>query len=92
MNVALPDPDPGRCSNYRTGKDAYGEPRSKRCLDYEGHDSRCRFPDDPKPVSIMAHLQSYQGSTAAPKPWVSPLDEEEGRKATPFKVTNIVRQ
>lgn len=74
MILNLPDPHPGRCTNYRTGKDAFGYPRSKRCLDYEGHDSRCKFPDDPKPVSI--DMQTVWGGTqqAKPEPWVSPLD------------------
>ena len=68
MLIVLPDPDPGRCKNYRDGR---------RCLDYDDHDSRCTFPEESDPYGFQ--VQQSHGwilDSTTPQPWVSPLDEE----------------
>lgn len=70
MILNLPDPHPGRCLNHRQGRDHTGYPVSKRCLDYEGHDGRCRFPEDPAPGPRQGEAVSY--GTQEPKAWVRP--------------------
>jgi hypothetical protein len=72
MTFFVPDSNPGRCLNYRTGRDANGYAASKRCLDYEGHQSACRFLPDPE---IRSASQGIYVSKP-PGPWVSPLDAE----------------
>ena len=67
------DPHPGRCVNMRPSRDAHGYPTTKRCLDYEGHEGACRFPDDPKRVATSGGTQMNVYSQRKPEPWVSPL-------------------
>lgn len=73
MILNLPDPHPGRCLNYREGRDYMGYPVPKRCLDYEGHDGRCRFQEDPAPGPRLGEGGIYVAPE--PKAWVSPLGE-----------------
>ena len=68
MLIALPDPHPGRCQNYRNGN---------RCLDYDLHKERCRFQDgESDPFGWQFQSRSWIFSTEPPKPWVSPLAED----------------
>ena len=80
--IHLPDPDPGRCKNHRPSKtwNDYGAIQL-RCLDYEGHDSKCTFPEDPKPVPRYDVAHSIYTNPEKPKPWVSPLHAEIGYTA-----------
>lgn len=75
INTA-PDPNPGRCNNFRAGTDAHGYPKSKRCLLYENKPHECKFPPDDPPVSRKAS-GIYVSTTSKPKPWVSPLDSDD---------------
>lgn len=80
MIIHMPDPDPGRCLNYRNGTMGQGGlGNARRCLDYEGHSGACRFAPE-VPATVFAQSQqtsSYQG-TPKPEPWVSPLDANRG--------------
>lgn len=76
MILNILDTNPGRCLNLRSGSDAYGYLAMKRCLDYEGHEGRCTFQDDPKPVD-RSWSQTASHPTK-PEPWVSPLHEQAG--------------
>lgn len=73
--ITAPDPFPGRCKNYRSP--GFGM-ETLRCLDYEGHDSRCQF-GEPKPVMNPAYSQTYPQQ--GPEPWVSPLTEGDDTDA-----------
>ena len=45
-----------------------------RCLDYEGHEGRCTFPESVvTKQSTGGTFYSYQ----RPEPWVSPLEKTE---------------
>lgn len=73
MFIHMQDLDPGRCLNFRNstqGQGGFGSPR--RCLDYEGHEGKCRFAPEVPVTNSAVMLSSYQ--TKAPEPWVSPLD------------------
>jgi len=71
MYISVPDQYPGRCPNYRQSRDLYGNFVPRRCLDYEGHQSSCRFEED-EPQPSLVGSSSYL-SHEKPKPWVSPL-------------------
>lgn len=76
MHYTLPDPHPGRCKNYRDGKDCYGNPASKRCLGYEMVSHVCEFEPEPERIeSVAGWCQSSSFTPAEPKPWVSPLND-----------------
>lgn len=67
--IHLPDPHPGRCQNFRRDPgDDYGV-KTLRCLQREGHDSKCRFPPASKrlPSSGISHP-----SAVKPEPWTPP--------------------
>ncbi len=67
--LTLPDPFSGRCKNHRQAQGGYGI-ETVRCLDYEGHDSACRFPA-PLPRADASSASLYYHQTT-PKPWVRP--------------------
>ena len=72
MWINTQDQYPGRCLNYRSALQYTNyESFSKRCLDYEGHDSACTFEQDLSPASSSASITLK--STTSPEPWVSPL-------------------
>lgn len=66
--ITLPDPHPGRCLNIRF----HWQTGTVRCLDYEGHDSACMFPQPPPHRESTDGTQGY--TIKPPVPWVSPLD------------------
>jgi hypothetical protein len=77
MIINAPDPDPGRCLNYRNGsigQGGVGNPR--RCLLYEGHEGRCRFPAEEPVTNEAGWGQTQVYKPSKPKPWVSPLDAD----------------
>ena len=67
MFIELPDPNPGRCINIRQGD---------RCLDYDFHEGRCRFPEkDPShELYWQTMTRGWQLNPEPPKKWVSPLE------------------
>lgn len=72
VTINLPDPDIGRCENYRTRVTAIdGYVESVRCLDYEDVPHVCTFPP-------FLHVASGGGSWISsavrrpPKRWVKP--------------------
>ena len=70
MLITLPDPHPGRCLNFRSGK---------RCLDYDGHDSKCQFPpEEKKPYESNWDQIGWSLKPVEPEPWVAPWDENRG--------------
>lgn len=73
MYFRLPDPFPGRCLNNRQGQ---------RCLDRDGHNSKCQFPG-PSPLPGV-HEHSVQTYTyQQPEPWIPPWEREENNAALP---------
>jgi len=77
MIVYQPDPHPGRCRNLRPSVNAYAEAR--RCLEMDGHDGRCRFPEERPAENLASGGGVY--STPQPKPWVVPAADTEGKDA-----------
>jgi len=65
MYIQMPDPNPGRCLNFRHDTGPYG--KARRCLEAEGTKHVCRF--DP-PERRPASERIYQAS--APEPWIVP--------------------
>lgn len=74
MNILMPDPHPGRCLNFRYDTTAH---TTKRCLDYEGHDGRCRFPDPYVPPARTRDTSGAAWQVKQPEPWVSPLGPDD---------------
>lgn len=66
MNITMPDPNPGRCLNYRKGL---------RCLDADGHESACWFPKPPPEPA--GQTQGGGWGYTNPRPWVVPFRLEE---------------
>jgi hypothetical protein len=67
----LPDPHPGRCLNYRIDPNDPYRVKTLRCLEREGHDSKCRFPEPtPKFDQAISHVHSFD--LPKPEPWVVP--------------------
>lgn len=73
--ISAPDPDPGRCRNFRTVTHSDGHIETLRCLDYEGAPHQCTFPK-PKHVTAVSH-NIFSSGTDQPKPWVKPDSNEE---------------
>lgn len=68
--VRLPDPNPGRCENFRTLHHADGFVEVVRCLDYEASRHVCAFPE---PEHRVVEVNGYTMPTAqTPVPWVRP--------------------
>ena len=71
MDILIPDPHPGRCQNFRYD----GRIKTtKRCLDYDGHDGACLFPEPGLPPMTVQTSQVATYQPRPPEPWVSPLD------------------
>lgn len=69
MNITIPDRYPGRCLNHRRVRNHH-----QRCLDYDGHNMACTFPEEPEwRKSMETQTQSWVLKQEKPKPWVSPL-------------------
>lgn len=65
--ITAPDPFPGRCRNHRAVPFTL---ESLRCLDYEGTEHVCRFPEPPPNTPQVGRWA--QSNTVTPKPWVRP--------------------
>lgn len=63
------DPHPGRCKNVRPSNDGERD-TSRRCIEMDGHDSRCRF--KPQPVRATGYDHYTIGTQPPPVPWVVP--------------------
>lgn len=78
MYVRLPDPNPGRCENYRSVMHSDGRVETLRCLDYEGTKHICEFPE---PLHIASdprwggNSYSYSEKHDRPQPWVKPQND-----------------
>lgn len=70
--IRVPDMDPGRCENHRIVW-VGGNPKTLRCLDYEGTDHVCSF-EKPQPVPQGTDMASAWTTISypRPKPWVKP--------------------
>lgn len=67
MYIHIADLHPGRCRNQRVFWEG-GHPETLRCLDYEGTEHVCTFPE---PVRRATTLTYTSGDTK-PEPWVKP--------------------
>ena len=76
MNITLPDPNPGRCGNFRASRFSPG--KWLRCLDYEAIPHFCSFEAESRPSPIVNTTATYQ--SVPPKPWVKPAPREEGKQ------------
>ena len=64
------DPYPGRCKNIRPSNDGENI-TNRRCLEMDGHDSKCRF--NPLPASPHRIVSSiFSENYPDPKAWVVP--------------------
>lgn len=71
MYNTLPDPNPGRCLNFRTITHGDGHIEHLRCLDYENTPHECSFPE---PTHFVALVHNIFKSSDPPEPWVKPDD------------------
>lgn len=69
MNVNVPDPNPGRCLNFRRSK---YHPGMIRCLDYENVPHICSFEVEKPPLITHDHSAAFAYMKDEPKPWVKP--------------------
>lgn len=70
MEIQIPDPHPGRCQNTRLHRGPYGATRTLRCLDYDGTQHVCSFPEVPKETG--KDWGAYSIPKPKPKAWVKP--------------------
>lgn len=79
MHIHMPDPYPGRCQNVRHNMHADSYVETLRCLEAEGTEHVCRFPESTHYVSA-GEGQVY--TTTAPQPWVVPPREPKEHPGT----------
>lgn len=70
MTLYVPDPHPGRCQNLRMVTHSDGYIENLRCLDYEGTEHVCQFPEPEH--SIYSAQEHKPWVRPKPKPWVRP--------------------
>jgi hypothetical protein len=69
MHIIEPDPHPGRCENYRSVVHSDGYVETLRCLDYEGTEHICSFPE---PEHRVITVGGYTYTPQAPQRWIKP--------------------